>query len=468
MNRRIRRLEHELALEQAAPELDVAPIKQRVNASLNVDPSERKAYMRQKIKMTAVLVAAVVALTGTALAVTGNIDALQAFFKGDTSPAAGLLDTDSRSVSDRYFTFTAESSVSDGTTVYLVVRVDALNDDAAKKLMSESFINMDTFTYYFVTDPNEKAPEDIDFDEKYGVHVAGVPDSTAQGWGNHELEDAKTATSRSWATTVTLREADAGKYTYLRARLCYMEADQYVQIPLAVAKSVTVEIGATGEGLPTLWDKESGTLTINKVTLSPFTCQVDTNNSSAVSGAEPRILFRMKDGTLRTQSQMMAGTSSGEGTYNYKFTEVLDLEQLAALVVLDREYPIDGSASQPVAHDPALDPLELPLMSALSEKSGYALPVRALVEGLGGVCVWDNVTSTATLTYRGVTISLTLGSKTALVDGKTVELLEAPGAEGGKLTSGYHVFLDHWGIDLFAPMDTTQEGKPRICWIVIP
>lgn len=37
-----------------------------------------------------------------------------------------------------------------------------------------------------------------------------------------------------------------------------------------------------------------------------------------------------------------------------------------------------------------------------SESSGYSVPVRALCEGLGVECIWDNEAQTAAMTYRGV------------------------------------------------------------------
>lgn len=465
MTRDMKKLLRELDLPEGWPAVDAKAVKRRVNAALNADPSERKAYMRQKIKLAAVLVAAVVALTGTALAVTGNIDALQAFFKGDTSSAQRLVDGKPRTVSDKDFSFTVESSASDEQNAYLVVRVDALNTAAAEKLVGDGFENMDTFSFYPVDDPGTTPPEDIDVDKTNGVHIAGVAPMTISSWGVRESKDAKTDTSRTWMVDVALREETVA--STLRARLGYMEADQFVEVPLTPAEAVTVKIGAYGQGSPTYWSRNGGPLTINQVILSPFTCRVDVTVGHTLD-TEPRIFFRMADGTLRTQSQMMSATNGGGDSYSYRFFEVLDLNKVTSLVVFDREYPLDGSPSRPVTYDPALDTFEVPLMSPLSEEGGYTLPVRALSEGLGGVCTWDNATQTATLTYRDVSIALTLGSKTALVNGGTVQLDETPGAEDGKLTADYKVFYEQWGIDLFTFVDKSKEDRPRICWIVIP
>ena len=81
--------------------------------------------MGQKFRFSIVLAAVLAVLAGAALAVTVHFDVLDAFFQGDPSAAEALVDREVRSVSDKDYTLTVESSVSDGETAYLVVRVDA-------------------------------------------------------------------------------------------------------------------------------------------------------------------------------------------------------------------------------------------------------------------------------------------------------------------------------------------------------
>ena len=54
------------------------------------------------------------------------------------------------------------------------------------------------------------------------------------------------------------------------------------------------------------------------------------------------------------------------------------------------------------------------------------LPVRTVVEALGGLVEWDDGTSTATITYEDHTINLTIDSTTAYLDGEIVILDVAP------------------------------------------
>ena len=108
-------------------------------------------------------------------------------------------------------------------------------------------------------------------------------------------------------------------------------------------------------------------------------------------------------------------------------------------------------------------------MDRLSEGGGYSVPVRALCEGLGVDCVWNNEAQTAAMTYRGVTIILTPGSTTALVDGQPVEMLEAPAAQDGKLAACYAVFEDAWQVSMSAAYDNwPSDNAQRVAWLVIP
>lgn len=54
------------------------------------------------------------------------------------------------------------------------------------------------------------------------------------------------------------------------------------------------------------------------------------------------------------------------------------------------------------------------------------LPVRAFVEGIGGTASWDEDTQTVVLSYDGTEISLTIGGRTAFVNGSEEELDVTP------------------------------------------
>lgn len=444
---------------------DARAVKARVHAALDADPAERKVYMRQKTRFALAAAALALAVTGSALAVSANLDVLQAFFQGDTSPAQEYMDRTVRSVSDENYTLTVESSVADENTAYLVVTVKALNEESRQFLFSKEFTGMDTFHVGTLNADGTRT--------EHGI----------SGFGMGELKEARTENSISWYADADL----TGPAAFIRIRLDYMGEDKEVRVPLNPAPSVAVEINTSGVGIPDMETTAAGTLTVERVTLTPLTCKVLTADEPRSRGYEthPRVFFRMADGSIRTQSQMMESTGShtvgdmieakgpddvtrASVEHDYRFREVQDLSLIRSVIVFDQEFPLDGSKPKTLAHDAALDPFQVPTMEALSEGAGYSLPVRALTESLGGTCDWDADTGNVTCVYRGITIVLASGSDTATVDGAGVTLKETPAVQNGTLASDYQLFFDAWGLDGF--VQRTKDGDDTIWgdWYIIP
>ena len=85
-------------------------------------------------------------------------------------------------------------------------------------------------------------------------------------------------------------------------------------------------------------------------------------------------------------------------------------------------------------------------------------------------CIWDNEAQTAAMTYRGVTIVLTPGSTTALVNGQPVEMEEAPAVQDGKLAAEHQIFTDAWQLAMSVAYDSwpPADGTQIVAWLVIP
>ena len=452
--------------EVPCPEANAEAVLRRVNAVLDAVPSERKRPMGQKIRFAAVFAAVTVLLAGAALGVAAHWDVLNAFFQGDTSPAEELVDREVRAVSDKDYTLTVESSVSDGETAYLVARVEARNEAAVAVLHTEDFFNMDTFVVCPVADPSDPVPEDhfsIYQSDDNSIHTRMSLEMHLE-----EIGEAATETSRTWRILAALEPEDH----YLKVRLACMDPDLIVTVPLSPAESVTVEIGATGQGAPRLYNLEGGTVRMDAMTLSPFGCRAEIWRESPEAEVEPLFFFLTKEGTFLTMGQTTARLSSywyhedGTGSCLYRFQQVLDLSQLEAVVFDGMAYPLDGGAPYAVEVDPKLYPFQLPLMDRLSEDSGYSLSVQALCEALGAGYSWNQETQTAVCTYRGTTVSLTVGSTAALVNGQEVTLEDAPALQAGVLASGFQVFGDAWGLDSFCPFN--EDRTERVCWVILP
>lgn len=449
------------------PLVSAADISRRVNAALDAVPSERTRYMRQKLRFAAVLTAAVVALAGTALAVASHWDVLDAYFKGDTAPAADLVDREVRSISDKAYTVTVESSVSDGSSALLLVRIDAHTEEARAFMASDDFNGIDLWNVYPL------APE-VGEDGETALEYHGGSTSYS------EVKELRTADSTTWRFDVSLSGAD---YTHMHVRMGYMDKGLVLEFPLTPAETVTVEIGATGEGLAWYDARALGPVTLDSVTISPLTLRV--NVTWAMDGRKhesplPPLLFRMADGSLRTMPQTLGKVSSsndteGEaddtlfhGSWVHRFQSVQDLSQLSGIVVWGREYPLEVGASKAVEVDSRLLPFQIPIgPSPNTGNVGFTVPVRALCQGLGADCGWDGETHTATMTYRGVTIALTWGSDIALVDGREVQLHAPVFVEDG--TGQLYLSPDAPGAgslqDGTLYVETTPLEEPWQIWI---
>ena len=459
MNRRLNKLSRALGLPPAPPPFpaDAERVRRGVRAALTAHERERKLYMRQKLRFAAVLAAVVIALCGTALAVGSNWDVLHAWFEGDTSPADSLVDREVRSVSDRNYTFTVDSSVSDGQTAFLLIRIDALSEAGRAQLFAEDFEGIDTFSIY----PLVEEPETGDL-----VH----PSSSSTGM--REMKEVRTDTSRTWRVDVSLPKTETA--VAVHARLGYMDKGLAVEVPLTPAEAVEITVGATGRGYPNMYNTYGSSATLERAVVSPFTLALDVSWPEGQD--DPPILpvvFRMADGTLRSFCQLTDGTARGGGwsgnvrrsTFTYNFRAVQDLKNLSGIVVWGKEYPLDGGAPRDVEVDEHLLPFTISLMPGLSDDNPYSISVRELCDGLGASCVWDNAAKTATLAYRGSTVVLTWGSKLALVDGEAGDLRPAPDARDGKLGSDGSL-PDLWDFYLLSPFNA--DHTDRTCFLVIP
>lgn len=462
-----------------APGVSVRAVKNRVNATLDADPGERKVYMKQKMRMALLLVAAAAAITGSALAASENWDMLSAFFRGDTSSAQEYVDNTPRTVSDENYTFTVESAVSDGEHIYMVASVTALSKEAKGFLPDKFFSSIDTWWVRTAEDDayRRENPQEPHTPES-------VPSVSSLGSGN--LPSAQENTRR-FSLRADIRN---GPTASLLIRLGYMEKSAVLEIPVLPAPSVTVEIGAIGLGIPEYDTLYSTPLTISSVTLSPFNCTIKCsdvyNNQQYI--CYPNLSFRMADGSVRTLNQMTRpndGDGLGSGwkdeedlshhawQFYYRFREVQELEDIVSLIIFDTEYPLNGSASSPVEHDPLLDPFTLPVTGALSDNVVASVPVRALTEALGGACDWDPATGLVTCTYRGISILFRPGEGEALVNGQPVTMSAPSQVQDGLTVACASLFDNAWGIssDVQRQILSSEDGEIEQSigsWLIVP
>ena len=229
------------------PQADPAAVKRRVNAALNAVPSERRTYMRQKIRLAAAAAAVVAA---------GQWNVLDFFYEGDTSPAVNYVNNQVYSVSDDNYTLSVTSSVADTRSAYLLITIEAKTDEARVALMAEGFNNMDTFSVRILEDEAAKP-------EPTPTGDAPAPEVLALSYRIREEKNLRTDSSRTWGMELQPMSAD----TYaVDLRLNAMADDVYVEIPVEPVEPITVEINAEGTSFGTFYYIEGGQ---SMLTLSP-------------------------------------------------------------------------------------------------------------------------------------------------------------------------------------------------------
>ena len=426
-----------------------------VNEALDADPSERRRHMRQKMRTAALLAAALLVLTGSVFAAARNWTVLDAFFGGSSEEGEALMNDQTYSVSDDNYTLTVTSSLADEAAAYLTVTVTAKTPEAAEALMSDDFENMDTW--------------EVEVPHTEENTVAGV---ILASLSTGEEEALRTETSRTWHMELRLGSTPET----VSIRLGAMEKDLWLEVPLTLAESVTVAVNAPGTGAGAYDNAAGGPVTLRTVTLSPLGLTLDYTYSEEARAVPA---FLGTDGTLYTWSQLVSdlakgGSSRPEGevtavSAKYAFRSVQDLSALEAVVFEGTAYPLDGGAPYAVDVSGLPVPFHLPLVDRIAEGYGFAVPVRALSEGLGGTCTWDNDSRRAAVTFRGVTIVLTEGETTALVDGEAVEMYYAPVIRNGRMSADPGVFCDSWLLELYAvTVDGSVELADGSAWVVVP
>ena len=105
----------------------------------------------------------------------------------------------------------------------------------------------------------------------------------------------------------------------------------------------------------------------------------------------------------------------------YQTDSPVDLDQVASILLGNMEFPLDGSDPFPADVPENLYPFTCTEIIP-GENHFFRFPVEELCQKLGADYQWDETTQTATATYRGVTLTMTVGESCYQANGETVEL----------------------------------------------
>ena len=140
---RLKRLERKLGLPAAPCPFYMSPktLCRRVKITLSVEKQERKCYMRHKLRLAAVFVAAAMALTGTAIAAGPALNETLRSILGPfllySQPLTGVTQ-------DQGIQFKLLSAVTDGSVLKVYGEVSDLTDDRLKNAHIEGNLSLYT------------------------------------------------------------------------------------------------------------------------------------------------------------------------------------------------------------------------------------------------------------------------------------------------------------------------------------
>lgn len=304
------------------PQPDVKKVRRRVDAAL--DGSRRTLHLRRTLKLAALCAAALVLLTGAAAVVTEvawpEHNVLSAFFYGDTTSWEHMVNTQPVSVSDDNYTLTLTSSVADKSTLFYTFTVQAHSDEAWDALQNWEGLWADLWSFRF-----------------HG--------SLSLGGGYGDPIDPETRTmSLGVAAGWTLIPCSG-------VRLELMEKGVWLNFTFTPVSDLKLNINADGQAKSRrhVPDYAEGTVTLKRLTLSPFTVQAEYTTES--TDIFPVLYFLWGDGTYSEVEPILGGDGHGSGhgveggawqfTKSCSFRSVQDLSTLEAVVFGGMAYPVD-------------------------------------------------------------------------------------------------------------------------------
>ena len=200
----------------------------------------------------------------------------------------------------------------------------------------------------------------------------------------------------------------------------------------------------------------------------------------------------MKDGQILTRMQLgytfldhasrIKDLADPLYRVHYQTDTPVDVDQVASIILGNVEFPLDGSAPSPADVPENLYPFTCTEIIP-GENHLFRFPVEELCQKLGADYRWDESTQTATATYRGVTLTMTVGESCYQANGETVELSYEVRSDPISPDSDYKVYpqyisledsvltvpvnvLDHWSLD-YPPLKDTN-GNLAGMMLVIP
>ena len=397
---------------RAMDQLHLPPqAEQRILTALE---SRAKQPKKRNWRIGAALAAAAVLMTGSAFAVAYRSGVLEAFFHGDTSQVEPYVQTAVDSAENQDYRLTVDSAVCDSQTLYTVITVEGLNNQAVEDLKSNKVIAeshrevwgqemMDSLMANGSAGPDTFWAAFVDS----GVSTSGI---------QYQSLPAPSDTSRSWRVKISLIDADRQIGTGpILFWLGFMGKEYAVEIPTNTAMetvqlSIDRDVQPEYPGGPTVFVQS---LELSPVNLSYVGTYWDAQRKDG------QILTRTQLGYTFLEHATRINLDDMLFQVQYQTDTPVDLDQVASIILGDMEFPLDGSDPFPVNVPEDLCPFFY--AETLAEETDgipfFRIQVEELCQKLGADYQWDESTQNADITYCGVTLHLTVGQSQYEVNG---------------------------------------------------
>ena len=367
-------------------------------------------------------------LLGTGAAVVSRVGVLELFFQGDTSQLEPFVQTGA-SAQDKNYRLTLDSSICDGDTLYVVITVEGLHEQAVENLKNNQVV-ADCYRAAWGREMPENLMEQgqgdisvFQFQMEAGNHMSS--------FGFEELP-APSETSRSWQLQLTLTGLEHPQTEPIGLRLGFMEESCVLQIPVdqmpqVVRVSIARELSVDWNGGEEVF--------VDHVEIGPTRFTYVGKYPDTASSLAPLVFFRMKDGQILTRKQMglelemrdipgpanVFGKELAEIVYTSR--SVMDLTEIASVILGTAEFSLNGEPLGEVQMKEQLYPFSIEVGEGGAEYAGpYAASMEELCKKLGAEYQWDEINKRATGVYQGISLSLTAGESLALVNGERKEI----------------------------------------------
>ncbi len=427
MSKRWDKLNREFGLTAANPAADKNRVTKQVFAQADIAPANsrqgRVIFVSKKFQ-TALIALLVLALSSGTVLAASHFGLLDGSFKGDTSYLEGAVQTPQQSVTDGRFTLTVEEYLAAENQVMVLFAVKAETADALAELTatdargSDTFWDIDTLSFY--------APD--------------TDRMLISGWGVKPYPDKDTKDTLHYILTAENMDNPARLPVVLRLN------------KMAEPNSITLDMTTN---IVTKSFKLSDDLSVK---INPIGLTVEQHLAEAQPEIlPPGIFFRTAGGEILTNAQIyeMRSGFKNETRENVIITtqfiakKIIDPEQLSSIIVDGAEYSLADGAYLGKPQIPAeLKPFIVNAYQGEQGENSYGMPLDEIAAHVGADWQFDAATGQAVMTYRGATVKLTSGQKTAMINGweeKLPEFQETPRIDA----NGHFILYSYQILDLF-------------------